>query len=220
MNRLLLAAIVLGSTATPATARIVTIRMTGSVYYLTQSMASDFSLGQSATALLRYDTDSPALPWSSDIAYYPNAPTGGFFRVGDYTVTFNSSLRMFVTNQEQSQSGPIDRVIFDNFYPQATPVAGRSVDVASINFQDWTATALNNLALPTSANDYLGFQSVTGSIDWTPYINADNRVSVMFDTISVSAAPEPATWALMIGGFGMVGGAMRRRRVSAKVTFA
>jgi hypothetical protein len=32
--------------------------------------------------------------------------------------------------------------------------------------------------------------------------------------------PEPATWAMMIGGFGMVGGAMRRRRVSTKVSFA
>ncbi|MDO7842701.1 PEPxxWA-CTERM sorting domain-containing protein [Sphingomonas immobilis] len=29
-----------------------------------------------------------------------------------------------------------------------------------------------------------------------------------------SAAPEPASWAMMIGGFGIVGGAMRRRRAS------
>nr|WP_084192404.1 PEPxxWA-CTERM sorting domain-containing protein [Parasphingorhabdus marina] len=26
------------------------------------------------------------------------------------------------------------------------------------------------------------------------------------------AVPEPATWAMMIGGFGLVGGAMRRRK--------
>jgi hypothetical protein len=32
--------------------------------------------------------------------------------------------------------------------------------------------------------------------------------------------PEPATWAMMIGGMGVVGGAMRRRRVSTKVSFA
>jgi len=35
----------------------------------------------------------------------------------------------------------------------------------------------------------------------------------------VSPVPEPASWAMMIGGFGLVGGAMRRRR-SAAVTFA
>lgn len=34
-----------------------------------------------------------------------------------------------------------------------------------------------------------------------------------------SPAPEPASWALMLGGFGLVGGAMRARRKAA-VTFA
>jgi len=28
----------------------------------------------------------------------------------------------------------------------------------------------------------------------------------------VASVPEPASWALMIGGFGMVGATMRRRR--------
>jgi hypothetical protein len=31
---------------------------------------------------------------------------------------------------------------------------------------------------------------------------------------SISTAPEPAAWALMIGGFGLTGGALRRRRVA------
>ncbi|RYE96095.1 MAG: PEP-CTERM sorting domain-containing protein, partial [Oxalobacteraceae bacterium] len=34
------------------------------------------------------------------------------------------------------------------------------------------------------------------------------------------AVPEPASWALMIAGVGMAGGALRRRRVSTKVSFA
>lgn len=33
------------------------------------------------------------------------------------------------------------------------------------------------------------------------------------DSITLSAVPEPATWAMMIGGFGLVGGMMRRRPV-------
>ncbi|WP_415641376.1 PEPxxWA-CTERM sorting domain-containing protein [Sphingomonas antarctica] len=33
-------------------------------------------------------------------------------------------------------------------------------------------------------------------------------------TFGVTAVPEPAQWALMIGGFGFVGGAMRRRRAT------
>lgn len=33
--------------------------------------------------------------------------------------------------------------------------------------------------------------------------------------VRFSAVPEPATWAMMLAGFGMVGGALRRRRVAA-----
>ncbi|MFS0737260.1 PEPxxWA-CTERM sorting domain-containing protein [Sphingomonas sp. 1P06PA] len=36
---------------------------------------------------------------------------------------------------------------------------------------------------------------------------------IFLDAVSVTAVPEPAAWALMIGGFGLVGGAMRRRSV-------
>jgi len=35
-------------------------------------------------------------------------------------------------------------------------------------------------------------------------------------TPQTSAVPEPATWAMMIGGFGLVGAAMRRRRASIR----
>jgi hypothetical protein len=31
----------------------------------------------------------------------------------------------------------------------------------------------------------------------------------------VSTAPEPGTWVMMLGGFGLVGGALRRRRLLA-----
>jgi hypothetical protein len=32
------------------------------------------------------------------------------------------------------------------------------------------------------------------------------------DSSEIAAVPEPASWAMMIGGFGMIGGALRRRR--------
>ena len=45
------------------------------------------------------------------------------------------------------------------------------------------------------------------------YFVADD---LSFD-LQVTSVPEPATWALMIGGFGMVGGAMRRRQAGLRV---
>lgn len=54
--------------------------------------------------------------------------------------------------------------------------------------------------------------------------NADRRVdSFKFSNLTVSgssAVPEPATWAMMIFGFGMVGSAMRRRKGQTSVSFA
>ncbi len=36
-----------------------------------------------------------------------------------------------------------------------------------------------------------------------------------FDNVALTAVPEPASWALMIGGFGLTGAALRRRRTLA-----
>jgi hypothetical protein len=46
-----------------------------------------------------------------------------------------------------------------------------------------------------------------------------DNVGPILDNVSASGAvPEPASWALMLGGFGLVGGAMRSRR--RNVSFA
>jgi hypothetical protein len=53
--------------------------------------------------------------------------------------------------------------------------------------------------------------------------SADGCCGASTNTISnfsaPAAAPEPASWAMMVGGFGLIGGAMRSRRRAA-VTFA
>lgn len=46
-----------------------------------------------------------------------------------------------------------------------------------------------------------------------------DNLSLSYSPITGNAVPEPATWAMMIAGFGLVGGAMRRR-ASTKAVFA
>ena len=52
--------------------------------------------------------------------------------------------------------------------------------------------------------------------------NADGKFdSFKIGQLGIAAVPEPATWAMMILGFGMVGGALRSRRAKAtKVSYA
>jgi hypothetical protein len=59
----------------------------------------------------------------------------------------------------------------------------------------------------------------------TPYavVNQPWASAMMNNAVNfgvAAAVPEPATWAMMIGGFGMVGGAMRSSRRQAKVAYA
>ncbi len=72
-------------------------------------------------------------------------------------------------------------------------------------------------------------QSTTGMIQFTlttptavKFVSddsfyGDNRGGISLSLTQVSAAvPEPASWALFIGGFGMIGAAMRHRKTSVR----
>lgn len=58
--------------------------------------------------------------------------------------------------------------------------------------------------------------------DAEPFIDSRERLNFRFASggiVAAAAVPEPATWAMLIGGFGMLGGAMRRR-VRTSVSYA
>ncbi len=55
------------------------------------------------------------------------------------------------------------------------------------------------------------FVTTGGALTFSAIGNSDG-VGGYLDDITISAVPEPATWGLMIAGFGMVGFAARRRR--------
>jgi hypothetical protein len=65
---------------------------------------------------------------------------------------------------------------------------------------------------------HLGFK-----VDGIDYIGAAKFVGLSLDSIEyeavpgASAVPEPASWAMLIAGFGLTGAAMRRRRAAAQL---
>jgi len=72
-------------------------------------------------------------------------------------------------------------------------------------------------ALDLAAFDAIGYNIAVDSRG-TNYLRTTAQIYNQF--ANAGAVPEPATWAMMLMGFGLVGGAMRRRKVSTSVTFA
>jgi hypothetical protein len=69
----------------------------------------------------------------------------------------------------------------------------------------------------TSANTNRRFYFDFGTERVTKVTFQSSGNSLEFDNIAANAVPEPATWAMLISGFGLVGFAARRRRQMVQV---
>lgn len=71
-------------------------------------------------------------------------------------------------------------------------------------------------ALDLAAFDAIGY-NIAADSRGTNYLR--NTADIYRQFTNAGAVPETATWAMMLMGFGLVGGAMRRRKVSTSVSF-
>ena len=108
-------------------------------------------------------------------------------------------------------------------------------DIAGLDFDDNPATA-NVIEGFSATQIFVGFPKLIGmdratispagvfKMDFNQATGgASSLATITFGAApAVGAVPEPATWAMMIGGFGLVGGMMRaaRRRKSAVIAIA
>ncbi|HWJ68534.1 MAG TPA: PEPxxWA-CTERM sorting domain-containing protein [Sphingobium sp.] len=100
---------------------------------------------------------------------------------------------------------------YDNlFYPDGSPQTasdypfhGGFLDIYGLVF---TTSESDNLVVNFWSNGDTG-----NGVSYGAGVTDGNSVLSYVDGVSVAAVPEPATWALMIAGFGMIGAAMRRQ---------
>jgi len=56
------------------------------------------------------------------------------------------------------------------------------------------------------------FTTTGGNLSFADLAGGNQNIGNILDNVSLSAVPEPATWAVMLVGFGGIGAAIRRRR--------
>ena len=99
-----------------------------------------------------------------------------------------------------------------NSAPVAAPIPPSVPDAVDTPYPGGT------MRLDVDASDIARATLRTG---WHPdkdYIFVDNFT--LGAATPVSAVPEPATWAMMIAGFGLAGSALRRRRAGRDAAYA
>ncbi|MGL4542342.1 MAG: NF038122 family metalloprotease, partial [Polymorphobacter sp.] len=81
----------------------------------------------------------------------------------------------------------------------------------------WKDDTLLNISPPIGIMD----PTATGPGGVRPFMTLSKYDLIAFDTMGYDmAVPEPASWAMMIAGFGLVGGALRLRRDSVAAAAA
>ena len=115
---------------------------------------------------------------------------------------------------------------FTSAFFNITPLNGQqnAFETASVifTFSDGTSSSQ---ALAGNGNNQFGVTDGSPGISSVSFVSQGAGLGVdSFRQLRlggvVSAVPEPATWAMMLLGFGLVGGAVRRTRQKARVVYA
>lgn len=158
-----------------------------------------------------------------------NGGTNGSYPIGPWLSEDNSSRWLTPTGNAGDGVAAIAytyRLTFDltGFNPATASFSGRGAaddggqlflngaSIGSIgNFTGWTSFSANSGFI--AGVNTLDFVSTNGGGP------AGARIEFSASNVG-GAVPEPASWALMVGGFGFAGAALRRRRSQVRVTYA
>lgn len=133
---------------------------------------------------------------------------------GNYSVSPSDT---FTVGAGTEATGVVDGAAFTDFDFAATSLTMNLTSSASYNtasFNGWKfINNSKNFDRVTSVfglqESYVAVVRNTLSVNWQGLNwSAGDKIVINFATV-----PEPATWAMMVGGFGVVGFGMRRRRM-------
>lgn len=137
--------------------------------------------------------------FASDALYYPGTLSQtltGLTKDAYYTLTFDYALAQQV-GFDGANTNNYWSVVFGN-----TTYNAAALSIASGGFSGWETATTTFKASGTT--QVLSFLAKTSSPGAPPFL--------LLDGVSVTAVPEPTTWAMMLGGFGLIGFLARRRQ--------
>jgi len=185
---------------TPAAAAVIVLQVSGTLTR-TGLAGSGFNATEAITGTVQFDTTSTAYqtgPYGSgSYAYY--RPIGGSFVIHGLTYGFNSNGAISVINSSS------DSISFFQSNPTGPATGGYTPSYLALSFDG--ANIVPNTGLPQTATPF----TAASSRYFQLWFNGGYTQGLTGSVSVMSVVPEPATWLLMLTGFGLVGGAIRRR---------
>ena len=207
MNKFLVAAIVTAGVGLMSSAADAASQLTVATYY----------------NIPFYDYYPTSATIDSEVAY-ANSVAPDATSIADLNPSFFSASLGGFTAMNFSGSLNIATAGYYSFHVDADDAARISLDGTSIAESNFYGDGLD---LPNSVSLYLTagahaydaftFQEVGGQ-NFDTYIGGPDVTSFSAQAPAAAAVPEPASWAMMVGGFGLLGAAMRHKK--ATISFA
>ncbi|WP_245896640.1 PEPxxWA-CTERM sorting domain-containing protein [Sphingomonas fennica] len=162
----------------------------------------------------------------SQLSFYNSQTPGGTPRTGSFQI-YLSTTSAAIDTFDTSAGAWLDASFIQVFDGALPVLADGRLDIDLSQAFDYDPTQ-GNLLLTIRSFDlgsgrlFLDTDKNSGLTNsrFSAYPYDWNQGLVTGFNEHLPAVPEPATWAMMITGFGMVGGAIRRRRASVSVSFA
>ena len=198
--------------------------LNGTVNYTPKSMSENAAIGR--LRLTGVDTTTNAsFSWSSYcVDIFDTLKTGTFTAAPMTSLNLSatklsqlnallSNVDPYVTNATTSAAAQMAVWEIVNESSTSYDVSKGAFDVTNIS-ADATTDANRMLLAVTS-----GYWKTSENFSMALVASSGNQTQLVYGANAralTAAVPEPASWAMMIGGFGMVGAAMRRRKVAVR----